>query len=48
MAADGARLVEPDDALIAAAAEPPDDAALLRALRITTAVDRPAARPRAA
>ena len=38
MADDVARLIEPDEALIAAAAQTPEDAALLRGLRMTTAV----------
>jgi len=38
IADDVARLIEPDEALIAAAAQTPEDAALLRGLRMTTAV----------
>ena len=38
MADDVARLIEPDETLIAAAAQTPEDAALLRGLRMTTAV----------
>ena len=38
IADDVARLIEPDEALIAAAAQTPEDATLLRGLRMTTAV----------
>jgi len=38
IADDVARLIEPDEALIAAAAQSPEDAALLRGVRMTTAV----------
>ena len=38
IADDVARLIEPDEALIAAAAQTPEDAALLRGVRMTTAV----------